>query len=80
MFELAADLTRPGSRPAPELADGARIYHLRTSKRRTSAGAVGTPRHFVLYRVIEPDLIGIARVLHDSMDFPAQATDDLGEG
>ncbi|WP_428391506.1 type II toxin-antitoxin system RelE/ParE family toxin [Lichenicoccus sp.] len=82
LIELAADPAQPGSRAAPELADGARIYHLRDSKRRAraGAGAVGAPRHFVLYRVLEPDLIGIARVLHDSMDLPAHATDDFGEG
>ncbi len=82
LVELAADPARPGSRAAPELADGARIYHLRGSKRRarTSTGTVGTPRHVVLYRVLEPDLIGVARVLHDSMDRPAHATEDFGEG
>ena len=66
----------------PELADGARIYPLRGSKRRarTGAGAVGAPRHVVLYRVLEPDLIGDACVLHNSMDLPAHATDDFGEG
>ena len=79
--ELAADPTRPGSRAAPELADNARIYHLRGSKRRAriGAGAVSAPRHFVVYRVLEPDLIGVARVLHDSMDLPTHATDDFGE-
>lgn len=82
LVELAAGPARPGNRAVPELADGARIYHLRGSKRRarTGAGAVGAPRHFVLYRVLEPDLIGVARVLHDSMDLPAHATDDFGEG
>jgi len=82
LIDLASDPERPGSRAMPELAEGARLYHLRGSKRRarTSAGVVGTPRHFVLYRVLEADLIGIARVLHDSMDLPAHATDDFGAG
>ena len=81
LVELAADPTRPGSRVAPELADNARIYHLRGSKRRarTEAGAVSAPRHFVLYRVLEPDLIGVARLLHDSMDLPAYATENFGK-
>ncbi len=79
--ELAVDLARPGSRAVPELAEGARIYHLRGSRRRAriGTGAVGTPRHFVLYRVLEPDLIGVARLLHDSMDLPAHAADDFGK-
>lgn len=82
LIELASDPERAGSRVVPELAAGARLYHLRNSKRRarTRAGEVGTPRHFVLYRVLAPDLIGIARILHDSMDLPAHATDDFGAG
>jgi toxin ParE1/3/4 len=50
LVDLATDPARPGSCAAPELADGARIYHLRSSKRRagTGHGAVGSPRHFVL--------------------------------
>jgi toxin ParE1/3/4 len=82
LIDLAANPARPGSRETPELGEGARIYHLRSSRRRAGmgVGAVGTPRHFVVYRAIEPDLIGIARVLHDCMDLPAHATDDFGEG
>jgi toxin ParE1/3/4 len=79
LVDLAADPARAGSRAAPELGSGARIYHLRGSRRR-AGGGVGAPRHFVLYRVIKPNLIGIARVLHDSMDLPAHATEDFGEG
>ena len=82
LIDLAADPARLGSRATPELGEGARIYHLRSSRRRAGAGIgpVGTPRHFVVYRVVEADLIGIARVLHDSMDLPAKATDDFGAG
>lgn len=81
LIDLAADPMQPGSRAAPELAEGARLYHLRGSRRRAGgrAGAVGAPRHFVLYRVLAPGEIGIARVLHDSMDLPAQATEEFGE-
>jgi toxin ParE1/3/4 len=80
LVDLADDPERPGSRAVPELADGARIYHLRGSRRRAGAGAVGAPRHFVLYRALAPGLIGVARLLHDSMDLPAHATDDFGDG
>ncbi len=81
LVDLAADPARPGSRAAPELGEGARIYHLRGSRRRAGmgVGAVGTPRHFVVYRVLQADLIGVSRVLHDSMDLPAHATGDFGE-
>ena len=82
LADLAADPARPGTRAAPELADGARIYHLRASRRRAGTGrqAVGAPRHLVLYRVLEPGVIGIARILHESMDLPAHSTGDFGEG
>ncbi len=49
LVELAAKPERPGSRAAPELADGARMYHPCRSKRRnkhragTAAGTVGSP-------------------------------------
>lgn len=81
LIDLAADPARPGSRAAPELGEGARLYHLRGSRRRAGmgVGAVGTPRHFVVYCVVEADVIGVARVLHDSMDLPFHGTDDFGE-
>lgn len=79
LVELAANPARLLGRAGSELADGTRIHHLSGSKRhaRAGAGAVGAPRHFMLCRVLEPDLIGVARVLHDSMDLPAYATGDL---
>lgn len=82
LMDLAADPARPGSCATPELGEGARIYHLRRSRRRAGMGigAVGTPRHFVVYRVVEADAIGVARVLHDSMDLPAHSTVDFGGG
>ena len=81
-MDLATDPARTGSRAAPELGDGARIYHLRSSRRRAGMGigAVGRPRHFVIYRVVEAEAIGVARVLHDSMDLPAHEADDFGSG
>lgn len=62
-----------GSIQRPEIAPNCRTYHLffsRKSAGRTGAG-VRQPRHFVVYRVTESNIVEIGRVLHDSMDLPA---------
>ena len=80
LIDLAFDAERLGSRAVPELGRGTRIYHLRHSRQRarTATGVVAEPRHFVLYRPIGPGEIGVARLLHDSMDLPRYATEDFG--
>ncbi|GAA4332919.1 type II toxin-antitoxin system RelE/ParE family toxin [Pigmentiphaga soli] len=67
--DVAADPDRPGSMQRPELGDGIRSWHLRSSRRRarTGSGMVGQARHFLLYRV-EDDVIVVGRVLHDAME------------
>lgn len=53
-----------------EIADNCRTYHL--FFRRQSAGRprdrIRRPRHFLLYRVSESNVVEISRVLHDSME------------
>ena len=69
LADIAADPVRPGSRPRPELGERIRTYALRHSRERARlpSGVVRTPRHVVLYRSSAPDVIGIGRILHDSM-------------
>jgi len=78
---IGADPECVGSVPRPELGQGIRSYHLFHSRERarTDEGIVRRPRHFLLYRVINPDLIGIGRVLHDAMDLMQNLPPDYGD-
>lgn len=64
-----------GSRAAPEVASGIILYHLRHSRRAADGAAVARPRHFLVYRRIEPDIIVVLRVLHDAMNLPSHLDD-----
>jgi toxin ParE1/3/4 len=68
--DLSDDPQRPGSQKWSELFLGARIYHLRFSRKRAqgSLGIVHNPRHFVVYREHDENVIEVIRVLHDSRD------------
>jgi toxin ParE1/3/4 len=70
LLDIAADPDRLGVRRRDDLRPGLRTYHLLDSRRpvRGASGAVRHPRHFVLFRISEPDAIDVARILHDSMD------------
>ena len=65
LADLLADPARPGSRSCDELGDGARLYHLRHSRRRAE---VARPRHVLVYRIDADGNLAVARVLHDAMD------------
>ncbi|SCB49561.1 type II toxin-antitoxin system RelE/ParE family toxin [Rhizobium multihospitium] len=68
--DLATDPDRIGSLSRPELGDNVRSYHLRHSRERArhESGIVRHPRHLLLYQIVQADLIGIGRVLHDAME------------
>jgi toxin ParE1/3/4 len=65
--DIAADPTRPGSVPRPELGDAVRSWHLRGSRNRAGTATVRRPRHFLIYR-IEEGIVVVGRVLHDAME------------
>jgi toxin ParE1/3/4 len=75
---IADDPNRTGSIQRTEIAENCRTYHLNSS--RNSAARTGIrirqPRHFLLYRTIEPNTVEIGRVLHDSMDITANLPDE----
>ncbi|WP_105381268.1 type II toxin-antitoxin system RelE/ParE family toxin [Neorhizobium alkalisoli] len=79
--DLAADFRRTGSVGRPEIGEGVRSYHLRHSRDRAryENGLVRLPRHFLLYRAVRPDLIGIGRVLHDAMEIKRHLPADYGD-
>ncbi len=79
--DIAADPLRPASAARPELGQGVRTYHLRHSRdhARTPHGIVRQPRHLLLYRALQPRLIGIGRVLYDAMELERHLPDSYGE-
>ncbi|MCL6706464.1 type II toxin-antitoxin system RelE/ParE family toxin [Pseudomonas sp. R2.Fl] len=79
--DLANDPERRGSLARPEFGEAVRSYHLRFSRDRAGGdfGSVRRPRHFVLYRPIAPNLIGIGRLLHDAMELERHLPADFGE-
>jgi toxin ParE1/3/4 len=79
--DIAADPGRQGSVARPELGEDVRSYHLRHSGQhaRSPLGVVRQPRHLLLYRLQRPSLVGIGRVLHDSMEIQRHLPDRYGD-
>jgi toxin ParE1/3/4 len=66
--DLRDDPDRLGVSTRDELAADIRLFHIRHSRRRSSAtDRVSTPRHFIIFRRTG-DQVNVLRVLHDSMD------------
>ena len=68
--EVASNPELAGSTPHPEVAPAWRTYHLFHSRKNSGPRGqrIRNPRHLLLYRVTEDNVIEIARVLHDSME------------
>jgi len=79
--ELAEDPMRTGSFSRSEFGPGVRSFHLRHSRDRSrhETGIVRQPRHFILYRHIQPSIIGIGRVLHEAMDLQRHLPAEFGD-
>ena len=65
---IAADPFRLGSAARPEIGEGVRTYHMRHSRAQTAAAMVRRPRHFLLYRCVSSNIVGVGRVLHEAME------------
>ena len=80
--QIAENPERAGSSQRPEIAEHCRTYHLYFSRK--SAGRAGArirqPRHFLLYRVPEANIVEIGRVLHDSMDLRSNLPEEYRSG
>lgn len=60
-------------RQRDDIGKSVRTYHLASSRKRATARSqVAKPRHFVLFRV-KKNVIEVARLLHDAMDFSQHA-------
>lgn len=67
--DLADDPARPAAKKRPNLLPGVWFYHLAFSRAHVSGDqAVKSPRHFVMFRHLQPGVIEILRILHDSRD------------
>lgn len=80
--DLASDPDRPGSRSRPEIAPGARTYHLRFSRDRARGddGPVRRPRHLLLYRVLADGSVEVGRVIHDARELHRHLPPDYRSG
>jgi toxin ParE1/3/4 len=76
--DVVEDPNRAGSHTRPEIAAGARTYHVRHSRDRVTRklGRVSRPRHFLLYRTMSDGQVEIGRVLHESMDLERHLPDE----
>src|ERR1700722_15691995 len=76
--QVAANPGLAGSTKRPEIAETRRTHPLFFSRK--SAGRPGDriryPRHFLLYRVTESNVVEIGRVLHDSMELRAHLPEE----
>ncbi len=67
--DLADDPARPTAKERPDLLPGLWLYHLAFSRAHVPEDqAVKSPRHFVMFRHLQPGIIEIVRILHDSRD------------
>src|ERR1700730_2741753 len=76
--QVAENPELAGSCKRPEIAEHCRTYHLFFSRK--AAGRAGDrirhPRHFLLYRVTESNVVEIGRVLHESVELPAHLPEE----
>jgi len=68
MRRVAADPEGRSTVDRAELLPGYRSFHIRHSRDESRAAPVANPVHVIFYRVIEPGLVEIVRVLHDRME------------
>jgi toxin ParE1/3/4 len=68
MRKAANDPESPATRNRPELLLGVRSLHLRHAQAGDSRSRVKRPVHVIYFRVVDPGLIEIVRVLHERMD------------
>ena len=76
--EIAANPELAGSVKRAEIAEHCRTYHLIHSRKKAGGrgNRVRHPRHFLLYRATESNVVEIGRVLHDSMELDQHLPED----
>lgn len=81
LSDVADPNRRRGVVARPELGAGVYSYHLRHSRDRARhpTGIVRRPRHFILFRHVLPELIGVGRILHDVMEVERHLPRSFGD-
>ncbi|THV20712.1 type II toxin-antitoxin system RelE/ParE family toxin [Peteryoungia ipomoeae] len=81
LSDVAVSHRRSGLVARPEFGPGIHSYHLRHSweRARHPTGIVRRPRHFILYRQLLPELIGVGRILHDVMEVERHLPERFGD-
>jgi toxin ParE1/3/4 len=75
MRKVATDPKGPTTQERGDLLPTIRSFHIRHARGHDAEARVGRPVHILYYRVIEPGLIEIVRVLHDRMEPSRHMTD-----
>ena len=68
MRQVATDPEGVLTRPRTEIRPDLRSFHLRNVRQNKRRSTVRRPVHMIYYRVVEPGLVEIVRVLHDRME------------
>jgi toxin ParE1/3/4 len=68
MRRVAADPEGRSTVDRAELVPGIRSFHIRHSRDETREAPVANPVHVIFYRVEQPGIVEIVRVLHDRME------------
>ena len=79
MRTVAGDPSGPLTHARNEISRSLRSFHLRHARSKTSHAKVRKPVHVIYYRVAQPGIIEIVRVLHERIEpsrrFDTQAED-----
>jgi toxin ParE1/3/4 len=68
MRRIAADPEGRSTIDRTDLVPGVRSFHIRHSRAESREPPVADPVHVIFYRVTEPGIVEIIRVLHDRME------------
>jgi toxin ParE1/3/4 len=68
MRKVAAEPIGPATRDRSELSPGIRSFHLRHARIGAADEKVRRPVHVLFYRVVNPGLVEIVRVIHERME------------
>jgi len=68
MRRIAAEPDGRSTVDRPEALQGIRSFHIRHSRNQSNESPVAKPLHVIFYRVAQPGVIEIVRILHERME------------